>query len=133
MFSNPYTQQNQFGGNAGGIAKMVQALMDGWNKNRDAQGIKPGQWSKPQPPMPGWNPAPREGGPDVFQGAPNMGGMGRPDVSPSIAPSPMGGQPSMALPNMTPVPPVPFQGMGGPGMNFGGNPMMSLFSQPPQG
>ena len=111
----------------GGIARMIQALMSGWNQGREAQGVPYGKWAKPQPPMAGWQPAPREGGQDMFQGPPTSG-MGPAPIPPM---PPQAG----AAPNMAPQSPVPFMGMNGPGlgqggpMGGGGNPWQGLFGK----
>lgn len=126
-----------FGGNHSGMAglnSMVSALSD----FQDA-------YKKPAPgaPMVGgqpWQPAPREGSPNLFQGAPNMGPQsGMPSAPPSSVMPPMGGQtspmptsPPPPPPSISPTSPVPFQGMGGPGMGAGGNSALSsLMSNPP--
>ena len=130
-----FLQQQQGGGGAGAANNMVRALMDGWMRNRQQQGLRPGQWSGPPS---GWQPAPREGSPNLFQGPPttgmgaapgmaHMGGMPTP-------PPPMAQPQSSMTPPMPSSPAVPFQGMTGPGLGQGGgNPLSALFSSPPQG
>jgi hypothetical protein len=121
-----------FGGNNTGMAginSMVAALSNIQDRYNRQKAMRP-----PSQPMVNgqpWQPAPREGSQDVFQGAPQAGPQSGAPSPMSMPPAGLG--PQAIAPKMPPAPPVPFMGMNGPGMGMGQDPAMASLMSPVPG